>query len=189
MCGLKKIISIMLACLPPVVTVSQTTIDIASIIHVVRANEDDSTENLLFYDIRKSIPSLSRWENNGLPDTIYALESWNYSSGTFTLMYWNRTCRQSVLQTNANDSVIAYNRRAYTKRIISLVEEWDSVKIDSLSHTELLNKEWLYATRIVLYKGSFCVETQTFPYIFLKEDLDDASEIFTLWHDSNTKTY
>lgn len=179
----------MLACLPSVVTVSQITMDIASIIHVVREIEGDSTENLLFFDIRKSIPGLSQWESNGLLDTIYALENWNYSSGTYTLMYWNRTCLQSVLQTNTNDSVIAYNRRAFTKRIISLVEEWDSVKIDSLSHTGLLNREWLYATRIVLNKGAFCVETQTFPYIFSKEDLNDAYEIFNLWHDSNTKAY
>lgn len=174
----KNITIIMMVCLSPIIADSQNTINIAEIIH---ANRQDKAENGLFYDARNQIPELRQWTCEHVPDTVYAIESWALEEGTFALMYWNRDKMVSVLQENMGDSLITYNRRAFIKRIIALVEEWDPEKI--INHPGRVNpSNNLYATRIILTEDkSVVVDTLCFREIILKEDMEDCIELFEQW--------
>ena len=178
----KNITIIMMVCLSPIIADSQNTINIAEIIH---ANRQDKAENGLFYDARNQIPELRQWTCEHVPDTVYAIESWALEEGTFALMYWNHDKMFSVLQENMGDSLITYNRRAFTKRIIALVEEWNPEKI--INHPGRVNpSNKLYATRIILTEHkSVIVDTLCFQDIFLIEDFDDAIELDEIWHSQN----
>lgn len=177
---IKKLITIIvMICLSPIIADSQNTVDIAEIIH---ANRLDKAENELFCNARNQIPELKQWTCEHVPDTIYAIESWSLETGTFALMYWNHDKMFSVLQDNMGDSLITYNRRAFTKRIIALVEEWDPEKI--LNYSGSVNPpNKLYATQIILTEHkSVIVDTLCFQDIFLIEDFDDAIELDEIWH-------
>lgn len=177
---MKALITIIVVCSTCISSVcSQKTINIERIIH---ANRHDMVENMLFYNVRKKIVELKQWPNEKESDTIYAIESWNYEDGTFALMYWNQDKTISVLQDNMGDSLVAYNRRAFTKRIIALVEEWNSEKL--CNHPGKVSPtQTLYATRIILRdKEPTVVNTLCFPDIFLLEDTEDSGELFELWH-------
>lgn len=179
---MKSLIAIIVACSACIISAcSRNTINIERIIH---ANRCDVVENMLFYDIRKEIVELKQWPYEKESDTIYAIESWNYEDGTFSLMYWNRDKTISILQDNMGDPLVAYNRRAFTKRIISLVEEWDSEKL--CNHPGKVSPtQTLYATRIILRdKEPAVVNTLCFPDFFLLEDTEDSGELFELWHPS-----
>lgn len=178
---IKKLITIIvMICSSPIIADSQNTVDVAEIIH---ANRLDKAEDGLFCNARDQIPELRQWTSEHIPDTVYAIESWNYEDGTFTLMYWNQEKIVSVLQDNMGDSLVAYSRRAFTKRIIALVEEWNPEKI--INHSGRVNpSNNLYSTRIIITENkSIIVDTLCFPEFFLKEDIEDSMELFELWHD------
>lgn len=177
---IKKILAIIImVCSMPMFANSQNTIDVAEIIHAFRL---DKAENGLFYDARNQITELKQWTFEHVPDTIYAIESWSLEEGIFALMYWDRDTTISVKQDNPNDSLIAYNRRAFTKRIIALVEEWNPREI--INHYGRVSpSNNLYATRIIINEHqSIIVNTLCFPEIFMKEDIEDAMELFKIWH-------
>lgn len=177
---MKALITIIVACSAFFISArSQKTINIGNIIH---ANRPDVAENWLFNDIRKSIVELTQWPSEKDTDTVYAIESWNYEDGTFALMYWNRDKTISILQDNMGDPMVPYSRRAFTKRIISLVEEWNSEKL--CNHPGKVSPtQTLYATRIILRNNEpTAVNTLCFPDIFLLEDTEDSEELFELWH-------
>lgn len=175
----KLIIIIVMVCSSPIIADSQNTVDVAEIIH---ANRLDKAEKGLFCNARNQILELKQWTCEHVPDTIYAIESWSLEMGTFTLMYWNQEKIVSVLQDYMGDSLVAYNRRAFTKRIIALVEEWDPEKI--INHIGRVNPpNKLYATRIILNEQkSVIVDTLCFQDFFLIDDFDDAIELDEIWH-------
>ncbi len=181
---MKSLIAIIVACSACIISAcSRNTINIERIIH---ANRYDVAENMLFHDIRKEIVELKQWPYEKGSDTIYAIESWNYEDGTFSLMYWSREMTISILQDNMGDSLVAYNRRAFTRRIIALVEGWDPEKI--LNHPGRVSpSQTLYATRII-FRGDepAIVNTLCFPDIFLLEVSEDGQELFELWHPSKS---
>lgn len=168
-----------MACSSSIIANSQITIDIAEIIH---DNRYDKAESGLFCDARNKILELRQWKFEYIPDTVYAIESWSLEEGTFALMYWNHDKMVAVLQDNIGDSLIAYNRRAFTKRIIALVEEWNPEKI--INHSgRVTPSNKLYATRIIITKNkSVIVDTLCFRDFFLIEDIDDAIELDEIWH-------
>lgn len=180
---MKTIIAIMTMCLIFTGARSQNIVDIGKLIHLNRVDKDESD---FFYDVRRSIIELSQWPNEKNRDTIYSLESWNYEYGTFLLMYWNRDKTISVSQDNMNDSLTVCNQRAYPKRIIAQIEEWDLDKINNSSKEEAY-PQIVYATRILLTKDHpFIVNTVSFPYIFLIEDIEDAMELYEIWNPKNS---
>ena len=177
--SIMKAFILMVACSSFTLTYSQDTINIADIIHT---NRLDKAENGLFHDARNQIPELKQWIFEYVPDTVYAIESWSLEEGTFTLMYWNREKMVSILQDNMGDSLIVYNRRAFTKRIVALVEAWNPGEL--IDHSGGVNpSNNLYATRIIINEHrSIIVNTMCFPEIFMKEDIEDGMDLFKTWH-------
>ena len=178
---MKRILAFALACSLSIVANSQDTVNIAEIIHI---NRLDEAENGLFNDVRNKIAELKIWSFESIPDTIYAIESFDIEAGTFTLMYWDCDKMVAVSQDNMGDSLITYSRRAFSKRIIALVEVWDLEKIRHCSG-RATSQNKLYATRIILNEDKTIVNTFCFPELFFKEDHEDSLELFKLWHPSN----
>ena len=143
---------------------------------------------MLFYDARKEIPELAQWPYHGAKDTIFAIESWSLEEGCFELMYWDRNNVFSVLQDNMGAPIVAYPWRTYTKRIVSVVEEWDAEKARQC-HQKVNPQNTLYATRIILDGGEMKVDTMSFREFFGLEDFDDAQELNKLWFDSRLYDY
>lgn len=158
---------------------SQNVINVAELIHASRTDEMES----LFCDTRKQIPELTRWTRNNENDTIYVLESWSLSGGTFTLMYWSKDYLISVMQDNMSDKIVAHHRRAYTKRILALVEEWDKEKIQSNNASlKTTDSDYMYATRIILSTDAVDICTTELFDSFSEEDFDDCMELYKIWH-------
>ena len=165
----------------------QEVVDIAEIIH---ASRTDKAENELFYDARKQISELGRWEYDGRKDTIYAIESWGLEDGCFELMYWDRKQVLSVSQDNMGDPIVAYPWRTYTKRIVSVVEEWDAEKARQCSRSQpVTHASKMYATRIILDGAEVKVDTMSFKEFFGLEDVEDIQELNKLWWDSRLYDY
>lgn len=165
----------------------QEVVDIAEIIH---ASRTDKAENELFYDARKQIPELGRWEYDGRKDTVYAIESWGMEDGCFELMYWDRKRLLSVSQDNMGDPIVAYPWRTYSKRIVSVVEEWDVEKAQHYGHTQrVTHARTLDAVRIILGGGEVKVDTMSFKEFYGLEDANDSEELYKIWEGSRLYDY
>lgn len=180
MTTIRRHLAAIVLCLTSAVASAQNVVNVTERIHSCWSHE---AEDALFYDARKQIPQLAQWPCNGLRDTVYAIESWGLEDGCFYLMYWDRSRQLSVLQDNMSDAIVAHPRRAFTRRIVALVEEWDREKALQLSRSQRVRPaNRLYATRVILSRDTVKVDTMSFNEFFGEEDFDDATEMYELWH-------